>query len=85
MAQKWADKLAKRRDCSVEHNQMPPGHAENMAECKGCPTITGKETVRQWKKSPGHNRNVSKVKKTHQNVSSLSQELVMLTQFFKDW
>ena len=66
MAQKWADKLAKRRDCSVEHNQMPPGHAENMAECKGCPTITGQETVRQWKKSPGHNRNVSKVKKTHQ-------------------
>ena len=69
MAQEWADNLAGRDDCHVEHNpNLPHSHAENMA-VRG-PTMTAKQAVQGWKNSPGHRENVSRVLLSYINTWS---------------
>ena len=60
VAQDWANKLSYK--CKMEHrphNQWPrKARAENLAgSCRSNPP--GSDPVQLWKKSPGHNRNVS--------------------------
>jgi len=56
MAQEWADNLAGREDCHIEHSPQRPGYAENISGAS--PTMSAQGAVKGWKNSPGHRRNM---------------------------
>merc|ERR1711936_437552 len=56
MAQEWADNLAGRDDCHIEHSPQRPGYAENISGAS--PTMSAQGAVQGWKNSPGHRRNM---------------------------